>query len=189
MARTGGEGQARLANGAVAPATPVDPWNAAIEGGEPLELASYPGALLLRVANAIHQETTAVYARRHRLSVPEWRILGRLYISAPIKMAALCRVSFIDKGQVSRVLGHLTERGLAEMRPDPAHRHRRIVDISPAGRALAERVFPEALAEQLSLLRVLTAEERRVTYSVLRKLLAIYGMEVPPPRAVEETDE
>src|SRR5690606_33476409 len=55
-----------------------DPWNAAVEEGRKLDLAEYPSALLLRVASVIHQESTGGYARKYGLSVPEWRILGRL---------------------------------------------------------------------------------------------------------------
>ncbi|HEX6001869.1 MAG TPA: MarR family winged helix-turn-helix transcriptional regulator [Hyphomicrobiaceae bacterium] len=185
MQRPPGRGQAELA---AKPAprpdgTGADPWNAAVEQGCQLDLAEYPSALLLRVANVIHQESTAVYARRHGLSLPEWRILGRLSESAPMGLTTLCRISNFDKAQATRVLRGLSGRGLVWISVDSAHRHRRIVDITPTGRALAEAVFPEAVAEQLKLLRALTTEERRVTFNVLRKLLAVYGTVIPAPAA------
>jgi DNA-binding MarR family transcriptional regulator len=164
-----------------------DPWNAAVEQGRPLELAEYPSSLLLRVANIIHQEGTAVYARKHGLALPEWRILGRLHESAPMRLADLCRVSHFDKAQATRVLRGLTARRLVRIVADPAHAHRRIVDITPAGRKLAQAIFPQAVAEQQKLLRALSPEERRLTFSALRKLLAVYGAEIPaPPRASKD---
>jgi DNA-binding MarR family transcriptional regulator len=70
---------------------------------------------------------------------------------------------------------------------DPTHAHRRIVDITPAGRKLAQSIFPQAMAEQQKLLRALSPEERRLTFSALRKLLAVYGAEIPaPPRASKD---
>jgi DNA-binding MarR family transcriptional regulator len=163
-----------------------DPWNAAVEQGRKLELAEYPSSLLLRVANVIHQEGTAVYARKHGLAMPEWRILGRLHESAPMRLATLCRVSHFDKAQATRVLRKLTEQGLVRTFADAAHKHRRIVDITPSGRKLAQAVFPKAIAEQLKLLRALSPEERRVTFNALRKLLAVYGAEIPAPVAASK---
>jgi DNA-binding MarR family transcriptional regulator len=165
------------------PAEPVvvesDPWNAALTEGRKLKLAEYPSSLLLRVATVIHQEGTAEYARRHGLSLPEWRILGRLSESAPMQLASLCRVSHFDKAQATRVLRDLVARRLARASDDPAHKRRRIVDITPAGRKLAQTIFHDAIAEQMKLLRALTADERRVTFNALRKLLAVYGAEIP----------
>jgi len=160
-----------------------DPWNAAVARGRKLDLGEYPSALLLRVANVIHQESTAAYARKHGLSMPEWRILGRLCESAPMRLATLCRVSNFDKAQATRVLRGLNARRLVRIFADAAHKHRRIVDITPSGRRLAEAVFPEALAEQLKLLEALSPEERRTTFNALRKLLAVYGREIPGPAA------
>lgn len=160
-----------------------DPWNAAFAGRRTLELAEFPSSLLLRVANVIHQDGTSVYARKHGLSLPEWRILGRLHESAPMKLADLCRVSHFDKAQATRVLRSLAARRLVRQFADTAHRHRRIVDLTPAGRKLAQSVFPEAIAEQLKLLRALSPEERRVTFNALRKLLAVYGAAIPKSTA------
>ena len=164
----------------------LDPWNAAYAGNTDLELAHFPSALLLRVANVIHHESSAVYARKHGLTLAEWRILGRLHESAPIRRAALCRVAFLDKAQVTRVLRGLVERGLAKTRKDPAHAHRIIVDITASGRGLAEEVFPEALAEQFKLLGALTPGERATTYSALCKLLAVYGVKNPSAALEDE---
>jgi DNA-binding MarR family transcriptional regulator len=163
-----------------------DPWNAAVEQGRRLELAEYPSSLLLRVANVIHQEGTAVYARKHGLALPEWRILGRLHESAPMRLADLCRVSHFDKAQATRVLRGLTVRRLVKIVADPAHANRRIVDITPSGRKLAQSIFPKAIAEQQKLLRALSPEERRLTFSALRKLLAVYGAEIPAPAAASK---
>ncbi len=121
-----------------------------------LELAEYPSSLLLRVANVIHQEGTAVYAREHGLALPEWRILGRLFESAPMRLATFCRVSHFDKAQATRVLRALSARGLVRTFADTAHKHRRIVDITPKGRKLAQAVFPHAIAEQFKLLGALS---------------------------------
>ena len=163
-----------------------DPWNAAIEHGRKLDLGEFPSSLLLRAASVIHLEGTAVYARKHGLSLPEWRILGRLCESAPMRLATLCRVSHFDKAQATRVLRSLTARRLVRICADPSHRNRRIVHLTPQGRTLAQSIFPEAQAAQLKLLSVLSPEERRATFSALKKLLAVYGAEIPAPALIDE---
>lgn len=176
--------RARNTGGAVqalSPAVAADPWNAAIDEDRALDLAEFPGALLLRVANVVHAQSTARYARAYGLAVAEWRILGRLHVSSPMQLSTLCRVSYLDKAQVTRVVSSLKERGLVRVLPDRSHGNRRIVEITPDGDTLAETVFPEALDEQHRLLRMLTADERRTTYAVLTKILEAYGAELPLP--------
>jgi DNA-binding MarR family transcriptional regulator len=158
-----------------------DPWNAAVDQGRKLDLGEFPSSLLLRAANVIHLEGTAVYARRHGLSLPEWRILGRLCESAPMRLSELCRVSHFDKAQATRVLRALTARRLVRTFADTAHRNRLIVDLTPSGQKLAETIFPEALAAQLKLLNALSPEERRATFNALKKLLAVFGADIPAP--------
>lgn len=164
-----------------------DPWNAAIDDGRRLDLGEFPSSLLLRAANVIHLEGTAVYARRHGLSLPEWRILGRLCESAPMRLSELCRVSHFDKAQATRVLRSLSARRLVRTFADTAHRNRLIVDLTPTGRKLAEAIFPEALAAQMDLLRVLSPEERRATFSALKKLLAVFGTDIPASSRKDRT--
>lgn len=175
------------ADGTAADAGASDPWNAAIDDGRRLDLGEFPSSLLLRAANVIHLEGTAVYARRHGLSLPEWRILGRLCESAPMRLSELCRVSHFDKAQATRVLRSLSARRLVRTFADTAHRNRLIVDLTPTGRKLAEAIFPEALAAQMDLLRVLSPEERRATFSALKKLLAVFGTDIPASSRKDRT--
>lgn len=166
----------------------ADPWNAAITGLRELDVARYPTALLLRVANAAHFGGTAIYARKHGLTLPQWRLLHRLQESGPLTFPDLCRISWFDKAQASRVLSQLDTLGLVSLTSDPAHLQRRIVAITDDGRSLANQILPDALAEQHRLLNVLDEEERSVTYRSLLKLLASYGYDLPsaPTHSNEE---
>ena len=148
------------------------PWNEVGPQGAGLALGDYPAAMLMRVANVVHQEVTSSYAREHGLTVPEWRILARLAESAPMQFSRLCALSFFDKAQAGRVLRELEARGLATTATDEAHKRRVVVDITPEGRALARAIFPTARRQQMKLLSALDANERATLYSVLKKLLA-----------------
>ncbi len=164
------------------------PWLDAGPRGGGLSFDDYPAALLMRAAGTVQLAYTSVHAREHGLSVPEWRILGRLHESAPIQLAALCRVSLFDKAYAGRVLRGLEARGLVAMRIDEAHKRRQIVDITPAGRELAQIITPIARRNQMRLLEVLEPEERRALYQTLRKLLAAAerAKSSTPPRKPSE---
>jgi DNA-binding MarR family transcriptional regulator len=155
------------------------PWLNAGPLGQGLALDDYPSALLMRVANLIQAEVTSGYARRHQLTVPEWRLLARLCESAPMQLATLCRTSFFDKAYAGRVLRSLEERRLVTTRIDEAHKRRVIVDITVAGRRLAQQVQPVARRHQMRLLDALEPAERRVLYRSLHKLLAAITPTVP----------
>lgn len=125
----------------------------------------------MRVVTGVQKQITSVYARDNGLTLPEWRLLARLATSAPMQLSALCKFSGIDKAQAGRILRALEERGLVSMQTDEAHRRRIVVDITPDGRAVTDRVFPIAEVAQFQMLQPLTATERKVMYSALKKML------------------
>lgn len=169
-------------------ASKSDPWNAAVDQGVLLDVPQFPSALLMRVAMVIRHNGTLVYAKRHGLTGPEWRILGHMHWFSPIRLSVLRRVANFDKAQASRVLHAMEKRGLVRRFPSEDHSYHQNIEITAEGRALADRVFPEAYAEQLRLLRLLTPEERRITYNVIQKLLGAYGVGLPiHEMASEET--
>lgn len=157
-----------------------DPWNAAAEQDEVIDLSFYPTSLIARVASVLNQNHPA---KNFGVTLPEWRLLGRLSVSSPIQFAVLCRVANFDKAQAGRVLRGLEKRGLVQVRIDPAHSSRRIVTITPEGLAFTGKVMPYALEKQKELLRVLSHDERKTTFEVLCKLLEAYDVELPGPAA------
>ncbi len=150
----------------------VNPWLDPGEDGANLELEDFPSVMLMRVANAVQMQTTRAYSERAGLAPTEWRLLARLWRSAPMKFGELCRLSFLDKGHVSRTLRELQDRGLVATHPDPEHGRRQWVEITSEGRALVRRIMPAARRAQLRLLEQLDSAERKAMYSALRKLLS-----------------
>ena len=125
--------------------------------------------MLLRLAQAIQQQVSATYARAHGLSVAEWRMLARLNSEGSVQLATLCRALAMDKAYAGRLLRSLGAQSLVTVEADPAHGRRLIVAITPAGRALARRILPQARASQEQLLQVLDPQERAALYASLKK--------------------
>lgn len=153
-----------------------DPWNAAAEGGERIDLTFYPTSLISRVASVLSQNHPAKEAG---LTFPEWRLLGRLSETSPIQLSLLCRIAYFDKAQAGRVLRVLEKRNFVSVEIDPAHSSRRIVSITKEGSDFIEGAMPAALEKQIELLQHLTPEERRVMFRALCKLLEAMGGELP----------
>lgn len=164
------------------------PWTTSAAKGQPVTLEEMPGVLLTRLAQSIHQEISAAYARPHGLSPTEWRLLARLNAQGSMLLRDLCTALAMDKAYASRILRALQPRGLLAVQGDPQHGRRLIVSITPAGQALARELLPQAREAQMQLLDVLDASERVVLYAALRKLQAAVDARALVSRAARGAD-
>lgn len=172
---SGGKSAAKPAAKRQPTARAACPWTDPGADGAGLELEDFPTFMLNRLSNALQTQAVRVYSEKVGLAPTEWRLLARLSRSAPMNFGDLCRMSFLDKGHVSRTLRDLQERGLVNVEADPSHGRRQIVDITRDGRALVRRAMPVARREQMRLLAELDAGQRKAMYASLRKLLALVG--------------
>ncbi|WKX74305.1 MarR family winged helix-turn-helix transcriptional regulator [Streptomyces sp. XD-27] len=90
-------------------------------------------------------------ARPAGLTAARWQVLGAV-LSEPLPVAAIARVMGITRQSVQRVADLLVAEGLAEYRPNPAHRRAKLLAPTEQGREAVRRIVPghQALAEQLS---------------------------------------
>lgn len=147
------------------------PWRD-LSGAADLELRDFPSFLLLRLATAIQRSVMPQYTRGTGLSLPEWRLLPLLARSSSVQLSALTALSTLDKALVSRAVRLLDDKRLVTVEPDPGHGRRLVIAITPAGRALVDRVLPEARRHQAALLALLDADERVALYGAIHKLIA-----------------
>jgi DNA-binding MarR family transcriptional regulator len=119
------------------------------------------------------------YLQPAGLSVPEWRLIATVATLSPIQFADVTAMSTMDKGQVSRALqlakskGYL-DTGIGVTPPagglDGRSASRVVVTITPAGREIYQQVMAVAQRYQMQLLDLMTADERRVIASLLRRI-------------------
>ncbi|KAB8161757.1 MarR family transcriptional regulator [Streptomyces sp. 3MP-14] len=81
-------------------------------------------------------------ARPAGLSAAGWQVLGAV-LNEPLPAAGIARVMGITRQSVQRVADLLVERGLAEYRPNPAHRRAKLLTPTAAGRAAIGRIGPQ----------------------------------------------
>ncbi|MFI1565347.1 MarR family winged helix-turn-helix transcriptional regulator [Streptomyces sp. NPDC020490] len=90
-------------------------------------------------------------ARPAGLTAAWWQVLGAV-LAEPLPVSAVARAMGITRQSVQRVADLLVERGLAEYRPNPAHRRAKLLAPTEAGRAAVGRIGPghAAFADRLA---------------------------------------
>lgn len=75
------------------------------------------------------------------LTAARWRVLSSV-LDEPLSVADIARRFGITRQSVQRVADLLVEEGLAEYRPNPAHRRAKLVCPTEAGRDRVRRIGP-----------------------------------------------
>ncbi|MEU4312949.1 MarR family winged helix-turn-helix transcriptional regulator [Nocardia sp. NPDC024068] len=75
------------------------------------------------------------------LTAAWWQVLGAV-LREPLPVAGIARDMGVTRQSVQRIADLLVERGLAEYRPNPAHRRAKLVAVTDAGHAAVARIGP-----------------------------------------------
>ena len=132
-----------------------------------LALSSY--VKLMRAADS-------ATARIHRhlqqvgLSVTQFGVLEALYHLGPLCQRDLGRKLLKSSGNMTLVIENLEKGGLVVRRRDEADRRYWVVELSSAGQALLEEVFPRHVAAVVAEFATLSSAEQRDLARICRKL-------------------
>ena len=99
---------------------------------------------MLKVTNRLMVPFTAHIARRHDISLNEFRMLmtlGRWGDQASHELAESTGVSAMS---VSRAVGALEHKGRISVKVDPANRRRKQLSLTPEGQALFSTMEPQS---------------------------------------------
>ena len=90
-------------------------------------------------------------ARPAGITAAWWQVLGAV-LGEPLPVSGIARVMGITRQSVQRIADLLVRRGLAEYRPNPAHRRAKLLAPTEEGRAAIARIAPghAALADRLA---------------------------------------
>lgn len=119
-----------------------------------------------RVSNAIAQ----AYGARFRLTIPAWRVMAILGRFPELSAADLVEQTAMDKVAISRAVSSLLKNDYITRSEDPADRRRQVLNLSPRGREVYERIVPLAQQYERDLMASLSDEERRQLDSIIEKL-------------------
>ena len=127
---------------------------------------------LLKLTNRLMAPFTTHLAKRHHISVNEFRMLmtlGRWGDQASHELAESTGVSAMS---VSRAVSALEKNGRIKVETDPANRRRKRLSLTAEGRALYEHVEPQSDRVAEYLFSRLTAQEIASLDRIVDKLIA-----------------
>jgi DNA-binding MarR family transcriptional regulator len=152
------------------------------------DLDTSPMAVVARLGRATAYLDAGVEARlaEFGLSRSAWDVLASLRRQGPpyrLSPTELYVGLMRSSGAITHRLRGLERAGLAERVPDPRDARALLVQLTPEGVALADRIAPLHLDNERELLSALNQTEQRALAGLLRKLLLAFesGQPIPPP--------
>ena len=124
---------------------------------------------LARAAN-----TAMAYARvgleDADLTLSQFAVLAALYHLGPLNLGDLARRILPSSGNLTLVIDNLEKRGLAKRRQQGNDKRFIMASITPAGRKLIARIFPQHSRRIVEIMARLTSAEQEQLGRLCRKL-------------------
>lgn len=157
-----------------------------------VQLVGFSGAPVVRLLEG-----------RYGIARREWRLLAALACFGATSPSELAQKLQLDRPRTSRAIGSLVTKGLVERASRPGDRRHATVNLTPAGLALHEEIFPqvsafntqimaalddrtaEALDEALLLLSRRAREVNRQAFVDVHAKRRIGGSRSPPSRDLD----
>jgi MarR family 2-MHQ and catechol resistance regulon transcriptional repressor len=114
------------------------------------------------------------YARvgleRADLTLSQFAVLEALHHRGPLNLGDLARRILTSSGNLTLVVDNLEKRGLAKRRQQGDDRRFVVAQITPAGRKLMAKIFPQHARRILEIMSRLTPAEQNQLGRLCRKL-------------------
>ena len=141
------------------------------EAPQKLVLNDFLPYRLVVLADEISRTIAQIYGDRFNLTRPEWRVMASLQELGPVSATEICAHSTQDKMTVSRAVVSLETNGLLQRHDDQQDRRNKLLQLTPEGHALYQKLVPLVLAREAYLIETLTPEERDLLDKLLTTLL------------------
>ena len=127
---------------------------------------------LLVLVNLTARPFGRIYARRHQITLAEWRVMFTLAARPGAAAADVADTLGLDKMAVSRAIRSLERSGRVKRTTDDKDQRRATLNLTPKGLAVFNQIAPGGLEREATLFGVLDAQERRAFIATLDKLIA-----------------
>lgn len=121
-------------------------------------------------SNAVSSLISGEYHSEFGLKIPEWRIMAVLGDAGPLTQRDLVRATLMDKVAVNRACKMLGERGLVARTPNDADGRSHHLWLTDQGRAMYDRIWPNALSTYEKIFAALSPAETAKLRALLDKL-------------------
>jgi DNA-binding MarR family transcriptional regulator len=147
------------------------PVEAAVPRLGEIGLQNYAPYLMNRIMGRYNAEIRAEMAALG-LTTPKMRALAVLSVIDGIPIRQLAVYAVTEQSTLSRALDQLAAEGLIRRAPDPADSRATRVQITDAGRAAFDALWPHMAAAYARMFRGIPEDERRAFVATLQKIHA-----------------
>ena len=139
-------------------------------GRNHLNLGNYLPYLINRVGFALVESFTAGALTPNDLSIAMWRVLAALSNNGEQRQVDLVEMTSIDASTMSRLVSRLVRMGLVTRSRSATSNREVVVELSPKGRALVERLIPIAKDLERTASTAISAKDLSVAKRALGRM-------------------
>ena len=130
-------------------------------------LTSFVTFRLARTQNKLNAQASYFLKSLSDLTLVEWRIIQLLRLHEGATMSKLAREVQIDKGQLSRKISKMVDKGLITTEQDDTDHRKQKVHLTVEALTLSDRLMPVMKGRQDMLLAGITESELETFFKVL----------------------
>jgi DNA-binding MarR family transcriptional regulator len=155
---------------------------ATVRGVEAIPYQSRVGYLLGAIANMIDAGGSRLFRRAFGIGLGEVRLVYVIGYEGPLTARQASQIIGVDKGAMSRTVAALVRRGVLQVTVDTADARQRVIQFTPAGRKLHQRVMALALERERQMYAIFSDDELKVLSALLKRFRAhIPTVRTPKP--------
>ncbi len=124
---------------------------------------------LMRAANAARGAATEQLAGSG-LTLTQFAVLEALYHLGPMSLSEIAQKVLTTGGNLTMVVGNLEKCGFAQRQHSPQDRRVWVIQLTPEGKTLIRRIFPQHAKALTAFLQRLSPGEQRQLGELCRKL-------------------
>jgi MarR family transcriptional regulator, 2-MHQ and catechol-resistance regulon repressor len=125
--------------------------------------------ILARAHNAVSQRAAEDVAR-HGLTLAEFAVLEALYHKGPLLLGEVQKKILVSSGGVTYLVDRLEQRGLVRRKLCVEDRRARYAELTEAGTAMMDRIFPEHADMIAEVVSSLDEGEQREMIRLMKEL-------------------
>ena len=139
-------------------------------GTERYDLRGITGFRISRLSNRLTLWAARVYGREFGVSVLEWRVTASLGLLGQATASEIAGLTVLDKSNVSRTVRRLLKRGVVERIDHPDDSRKKVLSLTPEGRALHKRIAQRSQERETRLFEGWSGADRKKFLSLVERL-------------------
>ena len=125
---------------------------------------------LARLQNTLNAQATFILKSKAGLSLVEWRLIQSLRMFENASLTELSEHVQMDKGQLSRKISKMVEKGLLRVEKDKHDQRVQHLHLTAKAQRLSDQLMPTMEARQAVLIGNVVDDDLAAFYRVLEKI-------------------